>query len=354
MKVLFVYKYLTFGGCETVLKTRIEGLRRRGHDARAWFFQDLGGRPLFEDLGDAIFVGDAEAFRSSWGLRDWNLISTLDSEEIFEILAPEPVRPPLAVECHTSYPKALGYLEKLHAGDVEALAVPSEHQAKLVRSLLPFEAPIHVLPNPVHWRFLEEPGDFQPRPGRPLVSWIGRLDSHKNWSGFLDVGQGLLSRCRDFELWIVAEPGEASIAVRLFGKARELELLAVLRWFRGVPHERIPVFLDAIRASGGVVVCTSKAESFGMAVVEAMARGCVVVVPKSGPFTEFVTHGESGLLYEEDDSDHAAGLIHEALANEELRTRLGRAARRTVLERFSPEKVVDALENFLETYGSRP
>ena len=353
MKVLFVYKYLTFGGCETVLKTRIQGLRRRGHDARAWFFLDLGGRPLFEDLGDAVFVGDAEALRASWGLRDWNLISTLDSEEVFEILASEAARPPLAVECHTSYPKALGYLERLHVGDVDALAVPSEHQAELVRSILPFEAPIHVLPNPVHWSFLGEPGDFQPRPGKPLVSWIGRLDSHKNWSGFLDIGQGLLRRRRDFELWIVAEPGEGSIAARLFGQAGEQELLPFLRWFRGVPHERVPVFLEAIRASGGVVVCTSKAESFGMAVVEAMARGCVVVVPKSGPFTEFVTHGESGLLYEEDDGDHAAGLIHEALANEDLRARLGHAARQTVLERFSPEKTVDAVESFLETYGSR-
>ena len=91
-----------------------------------------------------------------------------------------------------------------------------------------------------------------------------------------------------------------------------------------------------------------------MAVVEAMARGCVVVVPKRGPFTEFVTHGETGLLYEEDDGDHAARLIHEALANEDLRTRLGHAARRTVLERFSPEKVVDALESFLMAHGSRP
>ena len=265
MKVLFVYKYLTFGGCETVLRTRIEGLRRRGHDARAWFLHDLGGRPLFGDLDDAIFVGDAEAFRASWGLRDWNLISTLDSEEVFEALASEPVRPPLALECHTSYPNALGYLGKLGAGDVDALAVPSEHQAELVRSILRFEASIHVLPNPVHWSFLGEPQDFRPRPDRPLVSWIGRLDSHKNWSGFLEIGQSLLMRRQDLELLIVAGPGEGSVGLRLLEKARDLQLLRSLRWFRGVPHERIPVFLDAVRASGGVVVCTSKAESFGMA-----------------------------------------------------------------------------------------
>jgi len=354
MKVLFVYKYLTFGGCETVLKTRIEGLRRRGHDARAWFLEDRGGRPLFEGLGDVLFVGDAEAFRAAWGFRDWDLVSTLDSEEVFGALSSEEVRPPLAVECHTSYPAALGYLGTLRREDVVALAAPSAHQAALVRGLVPFEAPVHVLPNPVHWSFLGEPGEFRPRPRRPLVSWIGRLDSHKNWSGFLEIGESLLSRRKDPELWIVAEPGEGSIAERLFAQARDRGLLSRLRWFRGVPHERVPGFLDATRASGGVVVCTSKAESFGMAVVEAMARSCVVVAPEKGPFTDYVAHGESGLLYPGDDGDAAAGLIHEALADDGLRTRLGLAARRTVLERFTPEKCVDAVETFLSACVSRP
>ncbi|MCL4807274.1 MAG: glycosyltransferase family 4 protein [Thermoanaerobaculia bacterium] len=353
MKVLFVYKYLTFGGCETVLKTRIEGLRRRGHDARAWFFQDFGGRPLFDELGDAVFVGDAEAFRAAWGFQGWDLVSTLDSEEVFEGLAGEALRPPLAVECHTSYPAALGYLGSLRREDVVAIAVPSVHQAALVRGLLPFEAPVHVLPNPIHGIFLGEPGEFRPRPGRPLVSWIGRLDAHKNWSGFLEIGESLLKRRADPEFWIVAEPGEGSIAQRLFAQARDRGLLSRLRWFRGVPHERVPAFLDATRASGGVVVCTSKAESFGMAVVEAMARGCVVVAPKRGPFTEFVTHGDTGLLFEEDGGDDAASLIHDALADEDLMTRLGLAARRTVLERFTPEKCVDAVESFLSACVAR-
>ena len=354
MKVLFVYKYLTFGGCETVLKTRIDGLRRRGHDARVWFFQDFGGRPLFEELGDAVFVGDAEAFRAAWGFQGWDLVSTLDSEEVFGFLSSEAVRPPLAVECHTSYPVALGYLGALRREDVVALAVPSAHQAALVQGLLPFEAPVHVLPNPIHWSFLGEPGEFRPRPRRPLVCWIGRLDAHKNWSGFLEIGERLLERRQDPELWIVAEPGEGSIAERLFAEARDRGLLSRLRWFRGVPHERVPGFLDATRASGGVVVCTSNAESFGMAEVEAMARGCVVVAPGKGPFTEFVAHGESGLLYDEDDGDAAAGLAHTALSDEDLRTRLGLAARRTVLERFTPEKCVDAVETFLEACVSRP
>ena len=47
MKVLFVYKYLTLGGVETVLRARLDGLAECGIDAHAWFFDDLGGRALF-------------------------------------------------------------------------------------------------------------------------------------------------------------------------------------------------------------------------------------------------------------------------------------------------------------------
>lgn len=353
MKVLFVYKYLTFGGCETVLKTRLEGLRRRGHDARAWFLHDLGGRPLFEELGDAVFVGDAEAFRAAWGLRGWDLVSTLDSEEVFEALPEGPSRPPVAVECHTSYPQALAYLGALRAADIVALAAPSEHHARLVRGLVPFEAPVHVLPNPVDGSFLAEPVDFRPRPPAPVVSWVGRLDAHKNWSGFVEIGRRALQGRPDAVLWIVAEPGEGSVAPRLFAQARDGGLLARLRWFRGVPHGRIPVFLDAIRASGGVVVCTSRAESFGMAVVEAMARACVVVAPRQGPFTDLVSDGETGLLYDGDDGDEAAGRIRQALDDEELRARVGLAARRSVLARFTPERCVDAAESFLAACVAR-
>ena len=47
MKILFVYKYLTMGGVESVLSARLMGLPNFGVDARAWFLSDGAGRGCF-------------------------------------------------------------------------------------------------------------------------------------------------------------------------------------------------------------------------------------------------------------------------------------------------------------------
>ncbi len=59
MKVLFVYKYLTLGGCETVLRARLDGLTALGVDARAWFLNDGPGRSIFAGVEDRVHLSDA-------------------------------------------------------------------------------------------------------------------------------------------------------------------------------------------------------------------------------------------------------------------------------------------------------
>ncbi len=335
MRVLFVYRYLTVGGCETVLRARMQALKERGHDARAWFFLDLGGRTVFSDMTDSIFVGDEAAFRAAWGFKNWNLISTLDCEDVVEYLRGESSRPPLAVECHSSYPKTLTYLEKIRPEDIVAFCAPSEHHARTVKQLIHFESPIRVLPNPLHPSFLGDLAPVGAVPSRPLVAWIGRLDEHKNWRGFLELGHSLVKRGAKIELLVVARPGEDATADDLFSLAKKMGVLPILRWIRGVPHQRIPTLLDVIRASGGLAVCTSRAESFGLAVAEAMARGCCPVAPDMGPFTEFIENGTSGILFPETDYEQAATSVLEVLNAPKRVEKLGAAARQSVLGRFS-------------------
>lgn len=331
MKVLFVYKYLTLGGVETVLRARLDGLDRFGIEAHAWFFHDLGGRRVFAGREDRVHVGDVESCLRY--AADFDLLATIDTEEIFPGFTG--TRPKLVVECHTPYVENLDYLKTLGSLKPAAVLVPSEHQRKVVLERMDGRVPVLVIPNPLREAFVAEPEPFPMPPRRPVVAWIGRLDELKNWKGFIELA-GKVSA----EIWLAGKPVEAGVAQELMELSREAGILDRLRWFRGLPHDRVPAFLDAVRDSGGVAVSTSRGESFGMTVAEAMARRCAVVAPDRTPFSEFVRDGVNGSLYR---PGAAAERVQALLSDAGLRTRLGHAARESILASYAPEPALEVL-----------
>lgn len=343
MKVLFVYKYLTLGGVETVLRARLDQLDRWGIEAHAWFFHDLGGRSVFAGREDRICVGPpAECLRRALAGR-FDLLDSIDTEEILEVWQ-EGAGPRLVFECHTPYVENLEYLRRLAPLKPAAVLVPSEHQRRIVLERLGPGVEVRVVPNPLREAFAGPPEPSPAPPPRPVVAWIGRLDALKNWRGFIDLGGELVRRGSGAELWIAGRPVEAATAADLQERARAAGILGRLRWYRGLPHDRVPAMLDAVRDSGGVLVSTSSGESFGMTVAEAMARACAVAVPDRTPFTEFVKDGETGVLFRANGSwREAADRIAALLADGPRRRALGEAGRASILARHAPEPALAAL-----------
>ncbi|MBR4694910.1 MAG: glycosyltransferase, partial [Selenomonadaceae bacterium] len=68
--------------------------------------------------------------------------------------------------------------------------------------------------------------------------------------------------------------------------------------------------------------------------VESMAAGCCLVASATPPVEEMVEDGVNGLLANFREPAHIAMRIEEALEDEGLRKRLGKAARETVLEKY--------------------
>jgi glycosyltransferase involved in cell wall biosynthesis len=99
--------------------------------------------------------------------------------------------------------------------------------------------------------------------------------------------------------------------------------------------------LDRRYAAADLMVLASRAETYGMVVSEALARGLPVVAAEVGGVTEAVGHGADGirpgLLVPPDDPAALGGALRDWLGDAELRTRLRRAAceRRTSLRRWS-------------------
>jgi len=344
VKVLFVYSYLTLGGVEAVLRARLDGLERHGIEAHAWFFHDFGGRSIFAGIEDRVHVGDLAACMAFLRESRFDFLSSIDTEAVFAgYEEPSPGLPPLIVECHSAYLANIEYLRRVRRLNPVALFTPSEHQRRTVRERAGEGVEVRVVPNPVRQVFVEEPSPFLAPPRRPVLAWLGRLDEHKNWKGFLEIAGEVATRGVAAEAWIAGRPVEAAQVAELLERSRAEGVLHRLRWFRGLPHERIPAFFDAVRDSGGVAVTTSRGESFGMTVAEAMARRCPVLVPGTGPFDEFVADGVTGGFYKPGSIRSAADRLETFLSDAALRDACGRRAREVILERYAPGPAVAVL-----------
>jgi len=91
-------------------------------------------------------------------------------------------------------------------------------------------------------------------------------------------------------------------------------------------------------------VSPSRAEPFGLSIVEAMAAGVPVIATASEGAREIIDNRQTGWLVPIGDPEALAGAIFELLGDADLRKRLSEQAQRSVRVRFSLEGMLDATE----------
>ncbi len=355
MKVLFVYKYLTLGGVEAVLRARLEGLPPQGIDARAWFLQGGDGRDMFTGCEDRVEVGDLAALAEFVARHSQDVVSVIDTPEAFPILEGHRATR-VVVEVHSPYWENLEYLRLLEPRFAAGVWAPSAYQREVARRRLGRGTEVRVVPNALGEAFARGPRPFEPRPPRPIVAWVGRLDALKDWRGFVSMAGRIARASPEVEFWMAGDSPESGGSARLFRLAARAGVVEKLLWYRSLPHDRAPRWLDAVRESGGLVISTSRGESFGMAIAEAMARGCAVVAPSLGPFPELITHGESGLMYRPGSTAAGAAAARRFLSEPTLRADCGERARQAILKAHAPQAAHRELAKALRALAadSRP
>lgn len=92
-----------------------------------------------------------------------------------------------------------------------------------------------------------------------------------------------------------------------------------------------------------IVALPSRSETFGMAILEAMALGKPVVATRVGGLPELVRDGETGLLVDFTVTSLAHAL-NALLANAQLRNHLGETARTFACQYYTPERMVRDVE----------
>jgi colanic acid/amylovoran biosynthesis glycosyltransferase len=143
----------------------------------------------------------------------------------------------------------------------------------------------------------------------PHVLFVGRLSEEKGVVELVEAARGL-------PLVVVGD-----------GPLRDRVPAAV----GFVPPGELPDYFD--RAA--VVVCPSRREGYGVVARQAMAHARPVVATAVGGLAEAIVDGESGLLVQRGDVAALRAALERLLGDEQLRARLGAAARERVRARYS-------------------
>ncbi|MEU6858053.1 glycosyltransferase [Glycomyces sp. NPDC046736] len=218
---------------------------------------------------------------------------------------------------------------------VDAVQVLTDHaRSGLIEAEPSLADKIHVLPNAIE-NTLAEPS---PDGGRLVVA-VGRLAPIKQFDLLIEAFAMLAG---DFPEW----------RLRIFGRGPEGNRLRELVDRHGlgeriaVPGRTVPSFAEWAKADVGV--SSSRVESFGISIVEAMRMGVPMVVTDvpSGP-GEIITSGVDGLLVRPDAGSIADGM-RTLMSDGALRASIGTQAAVTA-ERYRCDEVARRLAELLDS-----
>jgi L-malate glycosyltransferase len=194
------------------------------------------------------------------------------------------------------------------------------------------ERKILVIPNGIDAKGFG-PREYSRRPRR--IAMVACLREEKRIDVFIRAMPRILERHPDAEFVIA---GDGSCGDELLTLARELGVSERVR-FLGHRDDVAAVLDDA-----DLFVLTSRSEAFPNSVMEAMASGLPVVATNVGGIPELVSDGETGRLVPSGDSEAVAVTLLDLMDNPDRAAALGRAARRTIEQNYSFDRMVKQFE----------
>jgi glycosyltransferase involved in cell wall biosynthesis len=195
------------------------------------------------------------------------------------------------------------------------------------------------------------PGARRSRPHR-IVS-VGRLVAKKGFGDLLAACRLLKDRQLPFRLDVY---GDGPLRDRLAAEVERLDLAAEVRLAGARPRRDLAGLLQEADVFAITPLVTEDGDRDGIpnVLLEAMACGLPAVATAVGGIPEVVIDGANGLLTPARDAGAVADRLAALLADQDARTRLGRAARRTVLERFDARAASSELATLLTSGGAAP
>jgi len=242
-------------------------------------------------------------------------------------------------------------LELAVASRFSAISSPSKYSLKKFKSdgvrceHLPMQ---HVIPNPLHPRFLcsQEPLALNRLdPDYPSILYSATLERRK---GIYELVQAVSLLVNSFKAFKVVIVGAFTAECTRGHFIKLIKSYSIEEYFdvcEYVDWEQMPRRYQDCQ----IFAFPSRVETFGISLIEAMASELAVVATSGSGPDDIVTNNISGLLVPINNPNCLAIALKSLLVDKKLREKLGKNARKVVLERYMPDIVA---EESLRMYGS--
>ncbi len=217
---------------------------------------------------------------------------------------------------------------------VDQVTTVSADHARLAYELLGLPFLPRVIPNFLRIDMYKSGPGKAPLPHKPAR--IVHISNFRPVKAPLELAGifALISSRIEAELWLVGDgPGLEEIKALLseWGLSDRIH-------FWGMQAG-----VGSILEQSDLLLMTSKAESFCLAILEAMACGVPVVATRVGGIPELVRHGETGFLFTPGNQSQAANFAVQLLTGPDLYARFAAMAR-IQAQFFSPDRIVELYE----------
>lgn len=352
MRILHICSARAIGGGEKHVATLVNGLTRRGHEIFVALVPESPVRNLLAHIAPhkviELPMRNALSVRSAWKLAEFSrsneiqiVHAHLARDYPLAALAASRSTARLVLTRHVMFP--LGRVHKLTLRNVARIIAVSRAVGEALREQRIFPAAkVCVIHNGIDVDlFAQARARSTAAKGAPLrVGTIGELSPVKSQTDLVRAAQQICAARDDIEFVIAGEDRSRAADSRTAlenlihesGLARRVHLLG---WIDDLP---------SLLGSIDVFVSTSRSESFGLAMVEAMASRVPVVATASAGATEIIEPNVTGRLVPIGDARALADAITGLLENATERRQLSDAAEKRVRKEFSAEVMVEKTE----------
>jgi len=243
--------------------------------------------------------------------------------------------------CHVRSYEKLYFINKLCSFFVEYFVCISEavrnnylrqgiKKKKLVK--IPNGLDIEEFPIPIRQKKVGQ--DF-------IIANIGRMVGWKGQEVLLKAIPTIVKKKKNIQFWLVGDGPERA---NLKEKASDLNINRYVK-FKSIAQD-----VRTILSISDLLVHTStQPEPFGRVIIEAMSMQTPVIATNMGGPSEIITDGQDGILIEPNKPELLAQAILQILNNPDRRQNIGRAARKTIEERYDSKKIAKQIERLYET-----